>query len=166
MDGGERFDITRQSRTLRGNSVPSSDLRYLMGKLCPILLLLLAGVCVLGQQGPSKPALPGPEARTSAPSNAADAGKLKDNSSSATKSVTPSLDLTPHLHGALSQEQMQQLFRVAADKDMENDKRQRDYAYITRAFQNNLAGQGHVKSTETQTYDSMEIYRAQVKRSI
>src|SRR5258707_204048 len=137
-----------------------------MGKLCPILLLLLAGVCVLGQQRPSKPALPGPEARTSAPSNAADAGKLKDNSSSATKSVTPSLDLTPHLHGALSQEQMQQLFRVVADKDMENDKRQRDYAYIERDLQNNLDGQGHVKSTETKTYEVMEIYGEQVNRLI
>jgi hypothetical protein len=146
--------------------VPSSDVRYLMGKLCPILLLLLAGVCVLGQQDPTKPAPPGPEARTSAPSNAADAGNLKDNASSAAKPVTPSLDLTPDVNGALSQEQMQQLFRVVADKDIENDKRQRDYTYIERDVQNNLDGKGHVKSTETKTYEVMEIYGEQVNRLI
>ena len=146
--------------------MPSSYVRYLMGKLCLISLLLLAGVCVLGQQDPTKPAPPGLEARTSAPSKAADAGNLKDNASSAAKPVTPSLDLTPDVNGALSQEQMQQLFRVVADKDIENDKRQRDYTYIERDVQNNLDGQGQVKSTETKTYEVMEIYGEQLNRLI
>jgi hypothetical protein len=146
--------------------VPTSNVSYLMGKLCPILLLLLARVCVLGQQDPTKPAPPGPGARTSAPSNAADCANLKDNASSAAKPITPSLDLTPDVNGALSQEQMQQLFRVVADKDIENDKRQRDYTYIERDVQNNLDGKGHVKSTETKTYEVMEIYGEQVNRLI
>src|ERR1700738_1861720 len=137
-----------------------------MGKRCPILLLLLARVCVLGQQDPTKPAPPGPGARTSAPSNAADCANLKDNASSAAKPVTPSLQLTPDVNRARSQEQMQQLFRVVADKDIENDKRQRDYTYIERDVQNNLDGKGQVKSTETKTYEVMEIYGEQVNRLI
>ena len=126
-----------------------------MGKLCPILLLLLAGVCALGQQDPTKPAPPAPGARTSAPRNAAGAGNLKDDASSAPKPVPPSLDLTPDVNGALSQDQMQQLLRVVADKDIENDKRQRDYTYIERDVQNNLDGKGHVKSRETKAYEVM-----------
>ena len=33
---------------------------------------------------------------------------------------------------ALSQDQIRQMIRQAADKDMENDKRARDYTYIER----------------------------------
>ena len=39
-------------------------------------------------------------------------------------------DLTPDKDGKLSQEQMQQLFKIVADKDIENNKRQRDYTYV------------------------------------
>ena len=75
-------------------------------------------------------------------------------------------DLTPDPHGKLSQEQMQNLFRVVADKDMENDKRQRDYTYIEREVQNNLDGKGDKKSTEIKTYEILEIYGEQVQRLI
>src|ERR1700719_5381949 len=71
---------------------------------------------------------------------------------------TPALDLTPDGSGSLSQAQMQELFRVVADKDVENNKRQRDYTYIERDVQNNLDGKGHVKSRETKAYEVMEIY--------
>src|SRR5262249_11243753 len=57
-------------------------------------------------------------------------------------------DLTPDAQGKLSQDQMQNLLRVVADKDIENDKRQRDYTYIKREVQNNLDGNGNKKSTE------------------
>ena len=75
-------------------------------------------------------------------------------------------DLTPGADGKLSQEQMQQLFRVVADKDLENDKRQRDYTYIDREVQNNLDGKGQTKSTEIKTYEILEIYGEQVQRLI
>jgi hypothetical protein len=39
----------------------------------------------------------------------------------------PAPDLKPDANGNLSQGQMRQLFRVVADKDIENDKKQRDY---------------------------------------
>jgi hypothetical protein len=77
-----------------------------------------------------------------------------------------SLDLTPDKTGALSQEQMQQLFRVVAEKDMENDKRLRDYAYVERDEEHKLDGKGQVKSTEAKTYEVMEIYGEQVQRLI
>jgi hypothetical protein len=59
---------------------------------------------------------------------------------------------------------MQQLLRVVAEKDLENDKRQRDYTYIERDVEHRLDGKGQVKSTEVKTYDVMEIYGEQVQR--
>ena len=75
-------------------------------------------------------------------------------------------ELKPDANGKLSQEQMQQLFRVAADKDIENDKRLRDYTYIERDEEHRLDGKGQVKSTEVKTYEVMELYGEQVQRLI
>src|ERR1035438_8957231 len=57
-------------------------------------------------------------------------------------------DLTTGPDGKLSQEQMRQLLRVVADKDIENDKRQRDYTYIDREVENKLDGKGQTRSEE------------------
>lgn len=76
------------------------------------------------------------------------------------------LELTPDPNGRLSQEQMQKLFRIVADKDLENDKRQRDYTYIERDVQHNLDGKGETKSTEIKTYEVLEIYGEPVQRLI
>src|SRR5271156_4950363 len=73
-------------------------------------------------------------------------------------------DLTPDKTGKLSQEQMQQLFRVVADKDIENDKRLRNYTYIERDEERKLDGKGEVKSTEVRIYEVMELYGEQVQR--
>jgi hypothetical protein len=80
--------------------------------------------------------------------------------------VPAKLDLTPDANGKLSQEQMQQLFRVVSDKDMENDKRVRDYTYTERDVEHKLDGKGNTKSTEVKTYDVLEIYGEQVQRLI
>jgi hypothetical protein len=91
----------------------------------------------------------------------------QDQSTTGTPPVAVSLpDLQPDAKGKLSQEQMQQLFRVVADKDLENDKRLRDYTYIEREEENKLDGKGQVKSTEIRTYDVMELYGEQVQRLI
>jgi hypothetical protein len=79
---------------------------------------------------------------------------------------TSLLDLKPDAEGKLSQGQMQQLFRVVAEKDMENDKRLRDYTYIERDVENKLDGSGQTKSTEVKTYEVMELYGEQVQRLI
>src|SRR5579863_1698319 len=125
-----------------GNFMPSNDVMFIMKRLdlAPLipLVVLLAAVSVFGQE-------------QSAP----------------TPPVAASLlDLKPDAEGKLSQEQMQQLFRVVADKDLENDKRLRDYTYVERDEEHKLDGKGEVKSTEVKTYDVMELYGEQVQRLI
>jgi hypothetical protein len=56
------------------------------------------------------------------------------------------------------------MIRLSAEKDMENDKRQRDYTYVEREEQHKLNGKGGVSSTETHTYEVMQIYNEQVRR--
>jgi hypothetical protein len=105
----------------------------------PLLGVLLAGLPVFGQDQPTPATQP---------------------------AATSLLDLKPDAQGMLSQQQMQQLLRVVADKDLENDKRLRDYTYIERDVEHRLDGKGQVKSTEVKTYDVMEIYGEQVQRLI
>lgn len=64
----------------------------------------------------------------------------------------------------LSREQIQEMIRQVAEKDDENDKRQRDYTYVERVEEHKLNGKGEVNSTETRTYDVLEIYSEQVRR--
>jgi hypothetical protein len=88
-------------------------------------------------------------------------------SSASANAASPSLpDLKPDANGDLSQDQMQQLFRVVADKDEQNDKRLRDYTYIERDEQHTLDGKGDVKSVEVKTYEVLELYGEQVERLI
>src|ERR1700736_2283849 len=54
--------------------------------------------------------------------------------------ATSAPDLTTGADGKLSQEQMRQLFRVVADKDIENEKHQRDYTYTDREVEPKLDG--------------------------
>ncbi|MGB8583870.1 MAG: hypothetical protein WCD47_23850 [Candidatus Sulfotelmatobacter sp.] len=110
-----------------------------------ILFLFLASALAYGQQ--DQPAPAGDPAQSNATN-------------------TSQLDLQPDADGALSQEQMQRLFRVVADKDMENDKRLRDYTYLERDEEQRLDNKGQVKSTEVKTYDVMELYGEQVQRLI
>ncbi len=81
-----------------------------------------------------------------------------------TNSARPALDLTPDANGSLSQAQMQALFRVVAEKDIENEKRLRNYTYIERQVQNSVNGKGEIKSSEVKTFEVLEIYGEQVER--
>jgi hypothetical protein len=94
----------------------------------------------------------------------------QDQSAPAASGTSPSADSLPDLkpdsNGKLSQEQMQELLRIVADKDLENDKRLRDYTYIERDQEHKLDGKGQVKSTEVKTYEVMELYGEQVQRLI
>jgi hypothetical protein len=90
----------------------------------------------------------------------------QDRPASGTPAASSPLDLKPDAEGKLSQEQMQQLFRVVAEKDLENDKRLRDYTYTERDVENKLDGKGQTKSTEVKTYEVMELYGEQVQRLI
>ncbi len=66
----------------------------------------------------------------------------------------------------LSADQIRELIRHVAEKDMENDKKQRDYTYIEREEEHRLDGKGQVKSTETTTNEVMMLYGDQVERLI
>jgi len=107
-----------------------------------VFVVLLSGLPALGQDQPAPPA----------------AGTATGDSSRP--------DLKPDANGKLSQEQMQQLFHIVAEKDIENDKRLRDYTYIERDEEHKLDGKGQVKSTEVKTYEVMELYGEQVQRLI
>src|SRR5271163_3716239 len=117
------------------------------------LVLLALTVPAVGQQEQTAP-IPPTQSSTAEGSHDANAASA----------ATP--DLTPDANGNLSQEQMQQLFRVVADKDIENDKRQRDYTYIQREVEHKLDGKGETKSTEVRTSEVLEIYGEQVQRLI
>jgi len=91
----------------------------------------------------------------------------KEESPSTSPAPPASLpDLTPDAKGNLSQEQMQELFRVVADKDIENDKRLRNYTYVERDEEHKLDSKGQVRSTDIKTYEVMELYGEQVQRLI
>jgi hypothetical protein len=66
----------------------------------------------------------------------------------------------------LSQQQMQELIRNAADHDIENDQKQRDYTYTQREEERRLDGRGQVKSVQTKTSEIMELYGEQVARLV
>jgi hypothetical protein len=73
-------------------------------------------------------------------------------------------DLKPDAQGAISQEQMQQLFRVVAANDLENDKRLRNYTYVERDDEHKLDGDGQIKSSDVKSYEVLELYGEQVRR--
>src|SRR5215831_6253340 len=67
---------------------------------------------------------------------------------------------------ALTEEQIRRLIRQVAEKDQENDRKQRDYTCVERDVERTLDGKGHVKSTEIKTYEVMDLYGDQVQRLI
>jgi hypothetical protein len=75
-------------------------------------------------------------------------------------------DLKPDANGKLSQEQMQDLRQVVMEHYRANYAKRRDYTYIVRKVENKLDGGGEVKSTESRTYEVMELYGEQVERLI
>jgi len=125
------------------------------------LVLLILGLPLFAQQEGSATS---PTTASAAPSTEQSSPPVANETPKPEESLK--LDLRPDANGNLSQEQMQQLLRVVADKDLENDKRQRDYTYIERDVEDKLDGKGETKSTEAKTYEVLEIYGEQVQRLI
>ena len=129
-----------------------------MGTRIPALsICLLLSLTVFAQQEPQSSPEPAP------PSESA---KTNEVSPAVTPENSPKPDLTPDANGKLSQEQMQQLFRVVAAKDLENDKLQRNYTYTERQVESKLDKNGQSKSAEVKTFEILEIYGEQVERLI
>jgi hypothetical protein len=74
------------------------------------------------------------------------------------------IDLKPDASGAVPPQQIRELLLRAEEKDLENDKQQRDYTYIEREEQHSLDGHGGVKKIESRTSEILEIYGEQVER--
>jgi hypothetical protein len=72
----------------------------------------------------------------------------------------------PGATAQLTQDQIRDLIRSAADKDIENDKKQRNYTYIQREDEHKLDGKGQVKSSESRTYEIMVLYEEPVRKLI
>jgi len=66
----------------------------------------------------------------------------------------------------LSQGEIRELLRQVAERDLENDKKLRDYTYVQRAEEHKFNGKGGVKSSESKTYEVMQLYGEQVERLI
>jgi hypothetical protein len=114
-------------------------------------VLCLTTLVVAQEPTPPPPAPPSneqtPGERTSAPS-------------------PPPIELKPDASGTVSQEQIREVLRRVAEKDIENDKRLRDYTYIQREEQHRLDGKGNVKKVESRTSEVLVIYGEEVQRLI
>jgi hypothetical protein len=148
-------------------------MRYCVAVLCGIVLLAVSALAQ-DSAGSSNPT-PNPDS-----TSAADSTSSKDspntpapippsNPGSSTPSTgastTPTLfALTPDASGNVPTEQIRELLRRVGEKDIENDKRQRDYTYIEREETHQLDGHGQVKKTESRTSDVLEVYGEQVEK--
>ena len=127
------------------------------------ILILLLTAAASGQNA-SGPATNNPPT-ADAPPAPADVAKTSENMD--LPKLPPAKPASAKLAaGALTSEQIKQLIAEAAEKDIENDKRQRNYTYTERQEEHKLDGKGQVKSTETRTSEVMMIYGEQVERLI
>ena len=83
------------------------------------------------------------------------------------------IDLRPDATGVVPPEQIRDLLRRAEEKDLENEKRLRDYTYIEREERHKLNGRGgepdgvnsgEVKKIDSRTWEILEIYGEPVAR--
>jgi len=77
----------------------------------------------------------------------------------------PSKPKSPDMR-SLTREQIRELIRQVADKDMENDRKQRDYTFTMRREEHKLDAKHRVKSSESKTSEIMQLYGEQVTRLI
>jgi len=131
-------------------------MRFCLGLI--FATVLLAG-CVFGQDSATTPTA----TQASPVSQPAD---VKANDARATD-VTP-IDLEPDATGVVPPEQVRDLLRRAEEKDLENDKRLRDYTYIEREERHKLKGRGaepgEAKKIDSRTWEILEIYGEPVAR--
>jgi hypothetical protein len=118
-----------------------------------VLSVLCLTTLVVAQEPTSPPA-------QAPPSNEQTAGKQTRGPS------PPPIELKPDASGTVPEEQIRELLRRVADKDIENDKRLRDYTYIEREEQHRLDGKGTVKKVESRTSEVLVIYGEEVQRLI
>jgi hypothetical protein len=97
-------------------------------------------------------------------SSAAESKESSKSPEAAPLTVKP--DLTPGPDGKLTQAQMRELTRVVAKNYRSNYNLERDYTFIRRDIEHNVDGSGQIKSTDTKTFEVLQIYGEQVWRLI
>ena len=80
--------------------------------------------------------------------------------------AAPAMTLRPDASGGVPQEQIRELLRRVAEKDLENEKRLRDYTYIQREVEHKLDGDGKVKKVESKTSEVQVVYGEHIERLI
>jgi hypothetical protein len=73
---------------------------------------------------------------------------------------------TASLPSTLTNDQIKDLIRRVAENDIANQKRLRDYTYTERQETRKLNGKGEVTSTESKTFDVLQIYGDTVQKLI
>jgi len=68
----------------------------------------------------------------------------------------PPVALVPEATGSVPPEQMRTLLLHAEDKDLENDRRLRDYTYTERQEEHKLDSNGNVAKTEIRTSEILQ----------
>lgn len=132
---------------------PTSGRIYRMRlSLCLIFAMLLAGFAFGQEPAPPSPVPPAPPAEQPAPPPPLP--------------PQPAIELKPDASGTVPQEQIRELLRRVAEKDLENDKRLRDYTYIQRQETRKLDGRGQVKKVESRTSEVLQIYGERAERRI
>jgi hypothetical protein len=81
-------------------------------------------------------------------------------------SISKPVELTPDAAGIVPAEQIRALLQEAEERDLENDKRQRDYTYVERQEEQKLDAHGEVKKTESRTSENLAIYGEHVEKLI
>lgn len=66
----------------------------------------------------------------------------------------------------LTSEEIKELIQRVADKDLENNKKLHNYTYSERQEEHKLNGKGEEVSTETKTFDVVQIYGESVYRLV
>jgi hypothetical protein len=126
---------------LLADSLHTSVMRFFVALILPVVL---SAVCVFSQDSPSDSQSP----VASRPAALA----------------SPPVDLKPDASGAVPPEQIRELLRRAEEKDIENDRQQRDYTYVERQEEHKLDGHGAVRKIESRTSEVLEFYGEPVAR--
>jgi hypothetical protein len=80
--------------------------------------------------------------------------------------TSSAIELRPNKEGNVPQEQIRELLRRVAEKDLENEKRLRDYTYIQRQQEHKLDRDGKVKKIESRTSEILVVYGEHIERLI
>ena len=99
-----------------------------------------------------------------APAQAPEGAAAHANSKA--NATPPAISLQPDAEGTVPPEQVRALLLEAEQKDLENDKRLRNYTYIERQEEHKLDEHGNVAKIVTRTSEVLEIYGEQVEKLI